>query len=404
MSNYYSLEFYPRNWQISMARTLHPWILHTTMWHYWLWFTFIFSMNLFFIYIYKTITYQRADIRGTRANGNKRRLAWPEMLVVIIPFYWAINIVTNALIYLRAIETNTNHIVLSVQVNAFQWGWRYCYSDLFYAKHLNNPVKTGFKSNVNFNGDIIHYRRNSHWNLRYRSIYEIYRKSKLKTREVHFWYYIKETEEKTHAHRWSWDISMDRSNADLTLEQYFCRRWLKSFGVIENERLRKVINKKWQNGYWITAQGLNSNTPYYNESLNSLEKKYEFTLSKDPLRLFRSSGALVLPTRSSLKLLSCSDDITHSWAVPGLGFKMDCVPGKLFSLYLNISREGVYFGQCSELCGWNHYNMPVVVYALPIEHFIIWWEIELHTTFSKKVLVNADRYQNFLKNNQCQVR
>ena len=44
--------------------------------------------------------------------------------------------------------------------------------------------------------------------------------------------------------------------------------------------------------------------------------------------------------------------------------------------------------------------MPVVVYALPIEHFIIWWEIELHTTFSKKVLVNADRYQNFLKNNQ----
>ena len=105
---------------------------------------------------------------------------------------------------------------------------------------------------------------------------------------------------------------------------------------------------------------------------------------QDPLRLFRSTGALVLPTRFQIRLLSCSEDVTHSWAVPGLGIKMDCVPGRLFCLFTNIIREGVYFGQCSELCGWNHYNMPINLYALPLEHFIVWWEIELHSIFSFK--------------------
>jgi len=101
----------------------------------------------------------------------------------------------------------------------------------------------------------------------------------------------------------------------------------------------------------------------------------------DPLRLLRSTGSLVLPTRVLIRFLGTSDDVTHSWAIPGIGLKMDCVPGRLFTVYTNISREGVYFGQCSELCGWNHYNMPISIYAIPFEHFIVWWELELHTIF-----------------------
>jgi heme/copper-type cytochrome/quinol oxidase subunit 2 len=46
--------------------------------------------------------------------------------------------------------------------------------------------------------------------------------------------------------------------------------------------------------------------------------------------------------------------------------------------FLHLNREGVYYGQCSELCGWNHYNMPIVLYALAYEHFVMWWELELH--------------------------
>jgi heme/copper-type cytochrome/quinol oxidase subunit 2 len=71
----------------------------------------------------------------------------------------------------------------------------------------------------------------------------------------------------------------------------------------------------------------------------------------DPLRLLRATSALVLPTRVTIRFLSSSEDITHSWAVPALGIKMDCVPGRLFCLMTNITRDGIYFGQCSELCG-----------------------------------------------------
>jgi heme/copper-type cytochrome/quinol oxidase subunit 2 len=81
--------------------------------------------------------------------------------------------------------------------------------------------------------------------------------------------------------------------------------------------------------------------------------------------------------------MSSSEDITHSWAVPGLGIKVDCVPGRLFCIFTNIWRDGVYFGQCSELCGWNHYNMPISVYALGLTHFILWWELEIHHTFNE---------------------
>ena len=171
---------------------------------------------------------------------------------------------------------------------------------------------------------------------------------------------------------------LDMIGCELYAEVYFCRWWLKKVGVLENELKNNIHNRLYQSGYWVTAQGTDPNVVTLNVKENNSAE-----LIADPLRLLRSTGALVLPTRLTLRLMSCSEDITHSWAVPGLGIKMDCVPGRLFCLFTTINREGVYFGQCSELCGWNHYNMPVVVYALPLEHFIIWWELELHAIFKE---------------------
>jgi heme/copper-type cytochrome/quinol oxidase subunit 2 len=80
--------------------------------------------------------------------------------------------------------------------------------------------------------------------------------------------------------------------------------------------------------------------------------------------------------------MATAEDVTHSWAVPGLGIKLDCVPGRLFVTFISVIRNGVYYGQCSELCGWNHYNMPISIYAIPFEQFLAWWELELHLVFS----------------------
>jgi heme/copper-type cytochrome/quinol oxidase subunit 2 len=103
---------------------------------------------------------------------------------------------------------------------------------------------------------------------------------------------------------------------------------------------------------------------------------------EDPLRLLRVTGSLVLPSHAVVRIMATAEDVTHSWAVPGLGIKLDCVPGRLFVTFISVIRNGVYYGQCSELCGWNHYNMPINIYAIPLEQFLAWWELELHLVFS----------------------
>jgi len=159
---------------------------------------------------------------------------------------------------------------------------------------------------------------------------------------------------------------------------YYCRWWLKVVGVLELERQNLIKNKIFQVGFWVTGQGVDPNNPYKLEVAKGIT-----SIQSDPLRLLRSTGSLILPTRVLIRFLGTSDDVTHSWAVPGIGLKMDCVPGRLFTVFTNISREGVYFGQCSELCGWNHYNMPISIFAIPFEHFIVWWELELHSIFTE---------------------
>jgi heme/copper-type cytochrome/quinol oxidase subunit 2 len=62
----------------------------------------------------------------------------------------------------------------------------------------------------------------------------------------------------------------------------------------------------------------------------------------------------------------------HSWAVPSLGVKCDAVPGRLNQTSIFIKREGVYYGQCSELCGTNHAFMPIVVEAVSLDDYVSW--------------------------------
>lgn len=73
---------------------------------------------------------------------------------------------------------------------------------------------------------------------------------------------------------------------------------------------------------------------------------------------------LTLPTRTHIKLLVTATDVIHSWAVPALGIKADAIPGRLQKINLFIQREGVFYGQCSELCGALHGFMPIVVEAV----------------------------------------
>jgi len=83
------------------------------------------------------------------------------------------------------------------------------------------------------------------------------------------------------------------------------------------------------------------------------------------LRLLSVDNQIVLPVRTHIRLLITSADVLHSWAVPSFGIKVDACPGRLSQASVFIKRVGLYFGQCSEICGINHGFMPIAVKVVP---------------------------------------
>lgn len=95
-------------------------------------------------------------------------------------------------------------------------------------------------------------------------------------------------------------------------------------------------------------------------------------LAPGQFRLLEVDNRAVIPVQAEVRLLVTAADVIHSWTVPALGVKADAIPGRLNQLRLIASRPGVYYGQCSEICGANHSFMPIVVEAVKIEDFWSW--------------------------------
>ena len=90
-------------------------------------------------------------------------------------------------------------------------------------------------------------------------------------------------------------------------------------------------------------------------------------------RLLQVDEPLVLPVNTDIRLLITGDDVIHSFAVPALGIKVDAVPGRLNQQAIYLKREGIFYGQCSEICGVNHGFMPIVVKSVSMKDFIYWY-------------------------------
>jgi len=88
--------------------------------------------------------------------------------------------------------------------------------------------------------------------------------------------------------------------------------------------------------------------------------------------LLEVDNRIVLPINTHIRLLITAADVLHSWAVPSFAIKVDACPGRLSQASLFIKREGVYYGQCSEICGVNHGFMPIVVKGVSVNSYIVW--------------------------------
>jgi len=127
----------------------------------------------------------------------------------------------------------------------------------------------------------------------------------------------------------------------------------------------KVIGNQWFWNYSISDfDGININFDSY------LIPESDLLLGQ--LRLLDVDNRVYLPILTPIRIITTSDDVIHSFAIPSLGIKIDAIPGRLNQSSLFLLREGTFFGQCSELCGIQHAYMPIVIEGVSNTKFFAW--------------------------------
>jgi cytochrome c oxidase subunit II len=125
----------------------------------------------------------------------------------------------------------------------------------------------------------------------------------------------------------------------------------------------KAIGHQWYWSYEYPDHG--------NFTFDSLIKPANELAEGEP-RLLATDTHVVLPVDTTIRVLITADDVLHAWTVPSFGVKRDAVPGRINETWIRIEREGLYYGQCSELCGKDHGFMPIAVEAVSKDKFEQW--------------------------------
>nr|QQW48052.1 cytochrome c oxidase subunit 2 [Lipoptena sp.] len=95
-------------------------------------------------------------------------------------------------------------------------------------------------------------------------------------------------------------------------------------------------------------------------------------LPNNGFRLLDVDNRVIIPMNTQIRVLVTAADVIHSWTIPSLGIKMDATPGRLNQTNFLMNRPGLFFGQCSEICGTNHSFMPIVIESITNKYFIKW--------------------------------
>ena len=125
----------------------------------------------------------------------------------------------------------------------------------------------------------------------------------------------------------------------------------------------KIVGRQW---YWSYEYPDNGNFTFDSTLIPESEIK------PGQHRLLEVDNRVVLPVDSNIRLLFTASDVLHAWTIPAFGVKQDSIPGRTNETWVRIEKEGVFYGQCSELCGVGHAYMPVAVEAVSKERFQQW--------------------------------
>nr|YP_010934899.1 cytochrome c oxidase subunit II [Tassonia gloriae]WKV28890.1 cytochrome c oxidase subunit II [Tassonia gloriae] len=123
----------------------------------------------------------------------------------------------------------------------------------------------------------------------------------------------------------------------------------------------KVLGHQW---YWSYEYGDFENVEFDSFMINEFQV-FSF-------RLLDVDNRMVVPKNLNLRMLVGSLDVIHSFTIPSAGVKIDAVPGRINQISMNMNRVGLYYGQCSEICGVNHSFMPIVMEVTNMVNFLGW--------------------------------
>ncbi|MSO84631.1 MAG: cytochrome c oxidase subunit II [Rhodospirillales bacterium] len=131
------------------------------------------------------------------------------------------------------------------------------------------------------------------------------------------------------------------------------------------EMTLKAVSHQW---YWSYHYPDHGNLNFTSNMIQAED------LKPGQPRLLAVDNEVVLPVETNIRVLTTSEDVIHNWAVPAFGLKVETVPGRTNESWVRITKEGTYYGQCSELCGLNHGFMPIQVRAVSKQAFAQWTE------------------------------
>jgi len=147
--------------------------------------------------------------------------------------------------------------------------------------------------------------------------------------------------------------------------------------IIDPSITLKVVGHQWYWSYEYSDYAHICNEKVLNfDSYMISEDDFSNDPTKDVIsyvyRLLEVDNRVVLPINTHIRVLITSGDVLHCWAIPSFGIKIDACPGRLNQTNIFLKREGIYYGQCSEICGVNHGFMPIVVRAVNLENYLSW--------------------------------
>nr|YP_009454217.1 cytochrome c oxidase subunit II [Gynaephora jiuzhiensis]ATY48746.1 cytochrome c oxidase subunit II [Gynaephora jiuzhiensis] len=126
----------------------------------------------------------------------------------------------------------------------------------------------------------------------------------------------------------------------------------------------KSIGHQW---YWSYE-----NSDFSNIEFDSYMIQPNNNMKLNNFRLLDVDNRIILPMNNQIRIMVTATDVIHSWTIPSLGVKIDANPGRLNQTNFFINRPGIFYGQCSEICGTNHSFMPIMIESISIINFINW--------------------------------